>query len=153
MKLDELRKFLVDANTNGYASASAAARKEADGSTSISYVSGDWKMHDNYFGGEPFGGREIVFYKNQPFWIMVYYGRVAQGFNPKEVFQFLKEALLSMPQEAPYRGNKYLSRDDFEYFNEYTGKVDDFEGREKITFKGVACYEARYFGGLVDVKK
>ena len=153
MKFEELRKFLIDANVNGYASSSTSIQKETDGSSSIRYSSGEWRMHDNYFGGEPFGGREIVFYKDRPYWIMAYYGKVFQGFDRKIVYQFLKDALLSMPLEAPYRGDKHFSRDDFEYFNEYTGGIEDFRGKEMIVVKGMRCYEAHYLGGLIDKKE
>lgn len=36
-------------------------------------------MNDNFFGGEPYGGREVVFYEEKPVWMMVYYGWVAEG--------------------------------------------------------------------------
>ena len=146
---NELNKFLINANINGYASESTAIEKERDGSTSIRYAAGEWSIHDNYFGGEPFGGRETVFYKNQPYWIMVYYGKVLQGFNHKKVYEFLKKSLLTMPEEAPYRGQRNFKEKDFEYKNNYTGDIECFRGKEKIFFKGVKCYEASYFGGLI----
>ena len=34
------------------------------GGVTIPYEKGDWKSHDNFFGGEPYGGRIIVFYNS-----------------------------------------------------------------------------------------
>jgi hypothetical protein len=73
--LNELRKFKKEAHGAGYESENPKNEvKESDGSTTLWYESGDWKFHDNYFGGEPYGGRTIISYKNKPVWIMVYYG-------------------------------------------------------------------------------
>ena len=81
---------------------------------------------------------------------MAYYGKVLQDFEPKKAYEFLKKSLLTMPKEAPYRGQKYFKEGDFEYKNDYSGNLESFRGKEKILFKGIKCYEANYFGGLVD---
>lgn len=36
-----------------------------DNSRTIEYENGDWRYHDKYFGGEPYGGREIVHYRGK----------------------------------------------------------------------------------------
>ncbi len=36
----------------------------------------EWAFHDNYFGGEPYGGRSVAFHQGKPVWIAVYYGWV-----------------------------------------------------------------------------
>ena len=75
--MDELRQFIHNASKKTYASGDENLRKKNDdGSTTIVYEEGDYRYHDNYFGGEPFAGRMVIFYKNQPVWIMVYYGHV-----------------------------------------------------------------------------
>ena len=74
MNKDALKTFLIKAKKEGYASGETTTTKEADGSYSTRYESGDFKFHDNWFGGEPFGGREVVFYKGKPYWMMIYYG-------------------------------------------------------------------------------
>ena len=69
--------FLVRAKRATYASGDQAKEiEEADRSTSLVFEEGDWKYHDNYFGGEPYGGREVVFFKGDPVYIMTYYGWV-----------------------------------------------------------------------------
>jgi len=46
----------MDAGRPGYAAGGSAVKtREADHSTTIVLEHGDWKFHDNYFGGEPYG--------------------------------------------------------------------------------------------------
>ena len=67
-------------------------------------------MHDNFFGGEPYGGRMVVFYKNKPIWTMVYYGWVEKTVkDPNVVYRILRSALKQMPNDAPFRGPKNWS--------------------------------------------
>jgi hypothetical protein len=66
MSKEALCQFLVQSNAAGYASGDAKNRiKEPDGSTTIVFQEGEWRSHDNYFGGEPYGGRIIVFLSRQ----------------------------------------------------------------------------------------
>src|SRR2546426_8105571 len=70
-----LLRFLMDASRRGYAAGRSAVKtREADHSTTIVLEHGEWRFHDNYFGGEPYGGREVVFFRGQPVWMAVYYG-------------------------------------------------------------------------------
>ena len=63
MDLDKLKQFILEAKHNTFASGdSSLEKKEKDNSTSITYSKGEWEYNDNYFGGEPYGGREVVFY-------------------------------------------------------------------------------------------
>lgn len=95
MNLEELRQFLIDSNAAGYAGGEEKKWiKEPDGSTTIPFEKGDFKCHDNFFGGEPYGGRDIVFYKNKPVWIMVYYGWVSEECKSADpVYTILRKAL------------------------------------------------------------
>ncbi len=64
----DLCKFLAEAKKSTYAAGDAAKKVvNDDKSTTLVYENGDWKYHDNYFGGEPFGGREVVFYKTNQY--------------------------------------------------------------------------------------
>ena len=66
MDKEALRQFLIDSNKSGYAGGEEKKWiKEQDGSTTIPSEKGDWKSHDNYFGGEPYGGRAVCFSKKQ----------------------------------------------------------------------------------------
>lgn len=147
-----LRKFLIYCGKEGYAAIQDDdGFREADQSTSIILTQGEWKFHDNYFGGEPFGGREIVFYENKPVWLMVYYGRaddVIKDIGP--IYQILKKALAQIPEEAPYRGPKNFAHSDWRYENSWQGDLDNFSGKETIYHKDQKVYLAKYSGGLVD---
>lgn len=64
MDKESLRQFLIDSNKAGYAGGEEKKWiKESDGSTTIPFEKEDFRSHDNFFGGEPYGGRIIVFIK------------------------------------------------------------------------------------------
>ena len=95
-----LLRFLLEASRRGYAAGQSAVRtREADHSTTIVIEHGEWRFHDNYFGGEPYGGREVVFLRGRPVWMAVYYGQV-DGPNVDAVYSFLQQA----PRSRQVRG-------------------------------------------------
>lgn len=151
-KITSLQKFLISSNKAGYASGKEKAwTKEKDFSTTISYQEGDFKMHDNFFGGEPYGGRMVVFYKNKPVWMMVYYGWVEKIVkDPNIVYGILRSALKQMPNSAPFRGPKIFKDKELVYENKWNGEIERFSGEEKISKAGKQLYFAQYAGGLVD---
>jgi hypothetical protein len=148
----QLCDFLVKAKKAGYASGSFFNKvREKDKSHTIRFKLGDWGYHDNYFGGEPFGGREVVFYKNKPVFIMTYYGFVDGSVkNVKEIYKFLREVLGLIPEDKPFRGPKNYKNGDFVYLNNFKGDITNFFGEEVIKLKGKKVYTAKYIGGLVD---
>jgi hypothetical protein len=148
---DSLRRFILEASRATYASGDESIKqKQSDGSTTISYESGRYRYHDNYFGGEPYGGREIIFLDNKPLWLMVYYGLVYQGVENKDVYAFLIESLSNTTLEMPYRGPSLYERQEWKYENKLTGDAERFSGTEKIFKNGACVYEAKYMGGFVD---
>lgn len=151
MNKKALHQFLIDSNKAGYAGGEEKKWiKESDGSTTIPYTQGEWKSHDNFFGGEPYGGRVVVFYQNKPVWMMVYYGWVAEGLATDPVYAILRGALKQMPEAAPFRGPKEYKEGDLTYSNTWTGDVDRYSGEEQITQGNKLIYKANYMGGLVD---
>ena len=150
-----LCEFLVKAKRATYAAGdSAVETRNEDHSKTLVFEEGDWKYHDNYFGGEPYGGREVVFYKKKPVYMMVYFGAVADSVSDiKKVYGILMEALTLIPNDKPYRGPLVHTSGDFLYKNSSTGAVGDFHGKEVILENGVEIYSANYIGGLVDVRK
>ncbi len=149
--MNQLKKFIYNASRATYASGdNSIKQKQLDGSTTILFEEGDYKFHDNYFGGEPYGGREVVFLNNKPIWMMVYYGEVYDGFSTKEVYPFLIESLSNNTEELPYRGPEEYENDIWRYENVFGGDIEKFSGIEKIYKDEVCVYEARYMGGLVD---
>ena len=103
MNLEKLRLFLVDVNKNTYSTGDESLnKKESDKSTTIEYMKGNWRFHDNFFWGEPYGGRVVVFYKNKPVWMMLYHGYFNKNIVPKNI--------ISISSEGPA---KYASRSSF----------------------------------------
>jgi hypothetical protein len=150
----DLREFIYEANRNSYASSGSKKIKEKDGFTSIVYEKGDWKSHDNYIDSEPYGGRQVVFYKEKPVWIMVYYGSVDKKVkNMDKVYGFLMYALGNNSVKSPFRGPSKISKDGYEYTFKMTGNVEEFEGKEIIKINGKIVYSAIHIGGLVDIRK
>lgn len=151
MDLTNLKQFLLASNKAGYAGGEEKKWiKNPDGSTTIPYEQGDWRSHDNFFGGEPYGGRVVVFHKNKPFWIMVYYGWIIEGVTVDPVYSVLRGALMQMPEAAPFRGPREYKQDDFTYANTWEGNLEHYSGAETITQKEKLVYQANYFGGLID---
>lgn len=149
----ELHSYLLEVAKKGYADKESEKKwiKEPDGSTTIPHELGDWKMHDNFFGGEPYGGREVIFYQNKPYWIMVYYGEVSKTIEkPVEIYSFLQEALAQPDEQMPIRGPKRFESGEMAYEFESTGEIEKFSGKEKIIKNGVEIYNASFMGGLVD---
>lgn len=154
MNKEALRLFLIDSNRAGYAGGEEKKWvKELDGSTTIPFEKGPWRSHDNFFGGEPYGGRTIVFHEGKPFWMMVYYGWVAEGVESNPVYGVLRNALMQMPEDYPFRGPKEHKEGEFTYSNSWEGEDDRFSGEEQIRQGEKLIYKANYLGGLVDRRK
>ncbi len=148
---DSLKEFVYKASQATYASGDESIKqKQVDGSTTIVFKDGDYGYHDNYFGGEPYGGREVVFLKNKPIWMMVYYGLVHKVVETKEVYPFLVESLSNTTISMPYRGPIIYQKNNFKYTNDFVGDVENFSGTEKIFEDNICIYEAKYMGGLIN---
>ena len=131
---DELKQFIYAASRATYASGDESIKvKQSDGSTTIEFAEGDFKFHDNYFGGEPYGGREVVFYQGKAVWMMVYYGLVHSENGNAEVYGVLMDALRNTTPEAPYRGPKVFERDNWRYENNLEGEVKNFTVPKRST--------------------
>ena len=148
---DALKNFILEASRTTYASGDESIKqKQSDGSTTIEFKKGSFAYHDNYFGGEPYGGREVIFLDGKPIWMMVYYGRVHSDTQSKEVYPFLIESLSNSTMDMPYRGPGSFEHGIWKYENNLIGEVDTFSGTEKIFKDDICVYEASYLGGLVD---
>jgi len=155
LNLSELCDFLVKTKQGTYASGEESIKtKEADGSTTLIFEDGEWRYHDNYFGGEPYGGREVVFWQGQPVYLMIYYGQVSPEITDcSEIYRVLQQALTLIPKDRPYRGPAEYKTGDYQYLNTFQGEVDSFSGEEVIKHQGREIYRAKYCGGLVDQRK
>jgi hypothetical protein len=147
-----LLAFLFETSRRGYAAGRDAAKvREVDGSTTIVYAHGDWTFHDNYFGGEPYGGREVVFLNRRPVWMALYYGWVESvSVDAERVYSFLQRALREPPPAFPVRGPELFSEGPSMYRNAHNGSIANFSGEGTIHEEERHVYTARYLGGLVD---
>ena len=89
---------------------------------------------------------ERTYIKDVPYWSMNYIGRVT-GDNFSG--DFLKEALLRVPEENPFRGPEEYISGDYTYHCEIDGSFEWFQGREVISYKGNEIYECIFHGGYV----
>lgn len=156
MEIQDLKQFIIEANGEGYAAEGNEKEKknrieEPDGSKTIIYERGEWKMVDNYVGGEPYAGMTKIFFQNRVVWSMVYYGTVVKEVNDfGEIYEFLKKSLLRMPSDYPFRGPKEFVEGEWKYINEWIGEVEQFSGEEKIYLNEKQVFGTRYLGGLVN---
>lgn len=150
LKIEEINKFLLKAD-RGHADGTAELKKQANGSRTILFSDGDFSMEDNFFGGEPYGGQQVVFYKKEPVWICVYYGRVLDTELPADkVYDFLREALQHPNKEQPLRGPASYTNNGLEYQNKLEGDTASYLGREVIFENGKEIFWTQYVGGWVD---
>lgn len=159
---DRLCEFLVEAKKSTYAAGSSRPEtSEKDFSTTLTFRDWNREYHDNYFGWEPYGGREVVFFKGQPVYIMTYYWAVNDSISDlKMIYAFLQEALRLIPLDKPFRGPKEYKKDQpawrqsgIAYINDFVWEIDNFSGEEKIFLDWKEVYSAKYMGGLVDQRK
>ena len=153
--IQELCKFLTKAKKATYASGEETKKiKEEDLSTTLVFEENNRKYHDNYFGGAPYGWREVVFFEGKPIYMMTYYGWVNENVvDINWVYKTIQHALLLIPEEKPYRGPEIYKEWEYTYTNSFSGKVDNFFGEESIKHNGKEIYKAKYMGGLVDQRK
>ena len=103
--------------------------------------------YDTYLGGGKFAGEEALWISKVPYWSMNYIGRViGEGFSG----DFLKEALLHVPQDKPFRGPKQYIAGEYTYDCDIDGDFEWFQGKEIISFKNTPVYECYFHGGLIE---
>lgn len=144
---DELKLFLMKANMP-HATGQAVTIAEADSSRTIEFEDGDYRMHDNFFGGEPYGGRLVVFYKDKPLFMEVYYGQTSRPAD--EVYDFLREALQHPGDDNPFRGPAKYKKGTLTYKSSTKGDITNHTVKEYIYDGDDEIYWAVVIGGLVD---
>ena len=140
-------EFLIKAIQSTYAGKGAETTPSREKSHDLIYRDGDYMYYDTYLGTGKFAGEEALWIQGDPYWSMNYIGRVTgDGFSG----DFLKEALLHVPEDKPFRGPKYYSDNGYVYHCEIDGDFEWFQGRETITYNGSEIYECFFHGGLVE---
>ena len=148
----EITEFLFSALSKSYAAEGVDETNPFPKLRLIKTESEDWRYVDQFVGGEPFQGFEIVWFKNVPIWSMTYRGLYVGKELYKVFLKFLKATLRAAPKEMPVRGPKKFQSKDFSgwtYENNWRGKMGEFKGKELIFFEGKQVYWAEYQGGLI----
>lgn len=143
---NEITAFLIKAKKVTYAGKGAETTSSRPASHDLVYRENGMMYYDSYFGGDKFVGEEALWINNVPYWSMNYAGRVTGGNFSGD---FLKEALLNVPEDKPFRGPDYYKNGDYEYRCEVKGEFDWFQGYEKISFKGAEIYECCFHGSII----
>ncbi|MFA7253470.1 MAG: DUF5680 domain-containing protein [Patescibacteria group bacterium] len=154
MDIPALKSFLVEANANGYAANEARILPERPGFQELDFLKGDWYFRDSYAGHYMAPGQEVAYFKNQPVWAMSYSGGMKEQYFSDdyfvgETFKFLKEALLEMDPDKPYRGPTNYRREEWWYMSKVKGEINDFIGNEKIYNNNILVFEQNFIGGLI----
>ena len=142
----KLVDFLIKAKQATYAGKGAETASSRVRSHDLVYREGDYMYYDTYLGGDKFAGEEALWISEVPFWSMNYAGRVT-GDNFSG--DFLKEALLRVPEEKPFRGPDEYTDGDYTYKCDIEGDFEWFQGYETISHKGTLIYECYFHGGLI----
>ena len=98
---EEIKEFLQIANRSGYGNPDVKIKPTVDGGQIIQHQSGDWCFSDRFYGGQPYAGQEIIYYKDDPVWAMQYRGWLTdESFNSGDIYSFLRKALLEAPDRT-----------------------------------------------------
>jgi transcriptional regulator with XRE-family HTH domain len=142
----EIIDFLRRAKRATYAGKGAEVISCRPNSHDLEYIEGNLKYYDTYLGGEKFVGEEALWKDNIPFWSMNYIGRVLEE---EFLGNFLKDALLLVPEEYPYRGPLKYEKGEYKYICTVEGNCIWFSGHEEIYKNNLKVYECNFHGGLI----
>ena len=143
----DIIEFLIKAKKATYAGKGAETEPSRPASHDLKYRNGDMLYYDTYLGGNKFTGEEALWIINKPYWSMNYAGRVL---GDEFSGDFLKEALLLVPFDKPFRGPKEYTNGDYTYKCDVDGDFDWFQGKEIILYNDKIVYECYFHGGLIE---
>ncbi len=142
----EMVAFLCRAKKHTYAAHGAESSPSRPNSHDLIYTEGDYTYIDTYLGGERFSGEEAVWKAGTPVFAMNYSGRTLTADFSGE---FLKEALMRVKEDAPFRGPCVYSAGDYAYHCIVNGDTEWFQGYEEIFCRGIKVFECYFHGGMV----
>lgn len=153
----DLATFLVEAKRRTYAGLDDDATVAAPllaGSKQLEHRAPPYAYRDIYFGMGFFVGQETVSKDDRVIWSMSYSGGVRGEIRDRdtflEIYKFLRQALLAVSVEEPYRGPRLFEQAGMIYRNDVEGPLDRFHGVETVSrHDGAPLYELRYSGGLL----
>jgi len=147
--IEEFINFIIKAKQNTYAGDGNKSQPSRPNSKDLHYKEGDLLYIDTYVGSSDFMGEEVVFNKGIPIWGMNYYGKMLVDKIPDGFINCLKNALINIPNEAPFRGPKIYRYEKFQYCCNWDGDIENFEGNEKILMNGIEVYKLKFHGGFL----
>ncbi len=152
--VQRLTKFLVVAKIQNNLPAMKEAIPQRPGFREFEFIQGDFNYRDSQTGFYKLAGQEVVRFREKPFWVMSYQGRMADKYEGSLEFTgktivFLKEALTKIQLQKPMRGPDNYRKDDFEYRNSVEGNVARFRGTDRVLYKGEEVFTGDYTGGLI----
>ncbi len=145
--------FILKAKLSGYASGGEGQEKKFDDdSIGFEMESAGYRYLDRYNGFNPFAGSEQIYDSNNALlWVMNYYGEVLPSDSePKRIYSFLKEAMLLITSEYPFRGPAKLEKQNLRYENLQHGALERFHGIESIYENDERVYVLYYHGGKIN---
>jgi hypothetical protein len=152
--LDELASFLIEAKRRTYAGLdddATVSQPLLSGSKQLEYRDGPFAYRDIYFGMAFFVGQETVSKNERAIWSMSYSGGVRPEIVDRtqmvSTYKFLRQALLAVNRNLPYRGPASFSIGDKKYLNRVEGALDRFRGTEEISERDSTIYQLHYSGG------
>ncbi len=155
--IDNLVDFLIEAKRNTYASGGREIEPERPGFKELEFKDDLWYYRDSYAGFFSAPGQEVVRYNGIPVWAMAYNGGMRRKYRnvdyAKQVFNFLKKALMKVEKERPFRGPGRFEGENLVYIDESFGDVREFRGRERILDNGFEVFSQDYIGGLILTKE
>lgn len=144
--MKDIIEFLIKAKQSTYAGKGSETVSTRPNSHDLIYQEDNYMYYDTYLGGEQFSGEEALWIDNIPFWSMNYMGRViGDNFSG----DFLKEALLLVPYDKPYRGLESYQNGDYSYKCNVNGTFDWFQGYEEIFYQDNKIYECYFHDGKI----
>lgn len=145
--IGKLVDFLLLAKKNTYAAAANQTKSSRTNSHDFYYEDKQgYAYYDSYLGGERFAGEEAVWLHDNPVWSMNYAGRVVGGHFSGD---FLKEALMAVPEDLPFRGPEIYTKGDYHYHCKVEGEFVWFQGYEEIFYGNEKIYECYFHGGVI----
>ena len=145
--MKDIITFLIKAKKNTYAAKGAETKATRPQSHDLIYEEGDYMYYDTYLGGSRFAGEEALWIQDQPYWSMNYAGRVL---HPDFSGDFLKEALLHVPADKPFRGPELYENGGYSYRCRIDGDFEWFQGYETICYQGNPVYECCFHGSMLE---
>ena len=152
--LEEIQSILRKFNEMGYADTNVKYEDNGKNGKVLTRQDGEWKYEDEFYGGEPYSGNETLWYGDKDVFRCVYWGKVVEGINFSDIYDFLRKALKAGPTGAcVHRGPESYSEGDLIYKNSCAGNIGEFFQTEKIYKGDKEVYIAYFIGGRVNVKK